>query len=262
MELIHSFPDRVDWKEVPMHLMPEIYQISDIVVIPTVHSEGTSLSCIEAMASGCAVIATNVGGLTDLIINEFNGLLIDPYWAAVKESIVRLVNNPEFRLKLGKTAYETAFSSFRKELWNQAWSNLLAKVLAQNENLELSYKYSYNFNIIYPATPGINWGVVHQRPHHIMEELSKEFQCYFQESLKPEKIELPYRELYTQNGLVVVDERIKLTKIEKPILYINYPGNFEVINQLDDPIVIYDVLDSIRNYDLPGSNKEKINLFF
>ena len=42
--------------------MPDWYRKADIVVIPTIACEGTSLSCIEALASGCAVVATNVCG--------------------------------------------------------------------------------------------------------------------------------------------------------------------------------------------------------
>ena len=43
--------------------MPAIYQGADICVIPSIGSEATSLACLEALASGCAVVATNVGGL-------------------------------------------------------------------------------------------------------------------------------------------------------------------------------------------------------
>ncbi|MDI6871049.1 MAG: glycosyltransferase family 4 protein [Bacillota bacterium] len=42
--------------------MPEVYRRADIVAIPSPYSEGTSFSCVEALASGCAVVATNVGG--------------------------------------------------------------------------------------------------------------------------------------------------------------------------------------------------------
>ena len=51
--------------------MNKAYQNADITLIPSLYSEGTSLSCIEAMACGNAVIATRIGGLSDLIINDF-----------------------------------------------------------------------------------------------------------------------------------------------------------------------------------------------
>ena len=58
--------------------MPQVYRYADIVLIPTKAAEGTSLSCLEAMASGRAVIAGCVGGLSDLIVDGYNGLLLRP----------------------------------------------------------------------------------------------------------------------------------------------------------------------------------------
>ena len=58
--------------------MPAEYRDADVVVIPSVATEGTSLSCLEAMASGRPVMAGWVGGLSNLIIHEYNGLLLHP----------------------------------------------------------------------------------------------------------------------------------------------------------------------------------------
>lgn len=58
--------------------MPEYYQKAFLTYIPTLWSEGTSLSAVEAICSGCPVIATDVGGLPNIIINGFNGFIIKP----------------------------------------------------------------------------------------------------------------------------------------------------------------------------------------
>lgn len=55
--------------------MCEMYNISDIVVIPSL-MEAVSLSAIEAMATGTPVISADVGGMPELIIDGENGLLI------------------------------------------------------------------------------------------------------------------------------------------------------------------------------------------
>ena len=52
------------------------------------------------MACGCAVVATNVGGLCNLVINNFNGLLVNPNPEEISDAITRLVDNKELRLKL------------------------------------------------------------------------------------------------------------------------------------------------------------------
>lgn len=58
----------------------KLYNASDVVVIPSVHIDGleeaTSISALESMASGVPVIASNIGGLKDIIKNGFNGVLV------------------------------------------------------------------------------------------------------------------------------------------------------------------------------------------
>ncbi|MCK9536285.1 MAG: glycosyltransferase family 4 protein, partial [Bacilli bacterium] len=48
----------------------------DIFLLPSVY-EGMPLSIIEAMASGAVIVASRVGGITDIIENGVNGYLID-----------------------------------------------------------------------------------------------------------------------------------------------------------------------------------------
>lgn len=100
--------------------MPDAYHGSDIVVIPTIYSEGTSLSCIEAMHSGKAIIVTNVGGLTNLILNTYNGLMINPNEEELYRALKSLIDNPNLRRILGSNAKRTAenlnLDSWKKEI--------------------------------------------------------------------------------------------------------------------------------------------------
>ena len=110
---------------VPMHEMPEVYHRASIVVIPTKSCEGTSLSCLEAMATGKAIIAGRVGGLTDLIIDGYNGCLIDVTPETLADTIEELLANPEKRRRLGQKARETA-ESFSLVKWKERWCKALA----------------------------------------------------------------------------------------------------------------------------------------
>jgi glycosyltransferase involved in cell wall biosynthesis len=51
---------------------------ADIVVVPSVWQEGFGLIIAEAMASGRPVVATDVGGISELIDDGKNGLLVKP----------------------------------------------------------------------------------------------------------------------------------------------------------------------------------------
>ena len=107
--------------------MPGFYQRAHICVIPTLASEGTSLSCLEALASGCAVIATNVGGLPDLIQPNVNGLLVDPDPFEIAKAINYLIEHPYERQRLAAAGRRTA-EHFSLEIWEKRWEELLREI--------------------------------------------------------------------------------------------------------------------------------------
>jgi glycosyltransferase involved in cell wall biosynthesis len=119
-----KWAERVKYNALAMEKMSQAYQAADISLIPSVHSEGTSLSCLEAMASGNAVITTRIGGLSDLIINNYNGFLIDPRLEALKQAIINLLDNPE-QLNLFKKRNPEVALAFSKDLWHNRWLSLL-----------------------------------------------------------------------------------------------------------------------------------------
>lgn len=107
-----------------------IHRDQCIAVVPTIGSEGTSLSLLEAMASTCAVVATNVGGMTNIIIDGFNGLLINPTENDLYAAIVKLINDNEFRKKIANNAYQTIQEGFSHSIWEQKWEQILEEVLS------------------------------------------------------------------------------------------------------------------------------------
>ena len=78
--------------------------------------EAFGLVLIEAMASELPVIATNGGGNKDLIINDYNGYLIESRDVEeFNKKIKFLLNNPAARLKLGENAIDFSKSFDIKE---------------------------------------------------------------------------------------------------------------------------------------------------
>ena len=117
--------------------MHEVYKNTDISLIPTLYSEGTSLSCLEAMASGNCVVANRVGGLTDLIINGYNGYLIEPNEDSMYETLDYILSNYNKVNSLKKCARETAIA-FSKSIWKQRWKKVLSAFdLVPSKNNEL-----------------------------------------------------------------------------------------------------------------------------
>lgn len=102
----------------------------DIAVVPTIFSEGTSLSLIEAMSAGCFPIATHVGGLTNIIIDHFNGLLCYPSEDGVYEAFIAALsmNEKEF-ISIIQNAYVSAVNAFSIEQWQTRWSQFMDEVM-------------------------------------------------------------------------------------------------------------------------------------
>jgi glycosyltransferase involved in cell wall biosynthesis len=80
-------------------------QSLDVFVLPSL-AEGTPNSIIEAMAHGLPVIATEVGGIPDLLSHD-SGILVPPGdTAALAEAMRRLASDPHLRSAMGSAARE------------------------------------------------------------------------------------------------------------------------------------------------------------
>ena len=88
--------------------VPRLYASHDIFVFPSL-MEGMPLTLLEAMAGAMPLVTTNCCGMSDLVENERNGLLVTPADSeALCEALLRLRDSPELRQKLGLEAQQTA----------------------------------------------------------------------------------------------------------------------------------------------------------
>lgn len=94
----------LDLGEVDPAAINELYNTADIFCLAS-HWEGIANSVVEAMASGIAVITTDVCGHPELVRSGENGILISPKQPAMLQAaLLDLLNNPEKRNALGATA--------------------------------------------------------------------------------------------------------------------------------------------------------------
>lgn len=117
--------DRVIYTSYSSSESLKFHQQFDIAVVPTLYSEGTSLSLLEAMSAHCAVVCTNIGGMTNIILDEYNGLMVSPDSEEIYNALVRLIESQALRKKLADKAYETVCESFSLEKWQADWTNVL-----------------------------------------------------------------------------------------------------------------------------------------
>mgnify|MGYP002626286202 CR=1 FL=1 len=126
-KLLQVYPNRIFHYAVSPDEMPRYYACSDISIIPTLYSEGTSLSCLEAQACGNVVISSNIGGLTNLIIDGYNGLLINPNEDELLKAICLVIEDSVLRAQLSDNAKKVS-AVFDKVFWSNRWKRLVFSV--------------------------------------------------------------------------------------------------------------------------------------
>ncbi|HKK21280.1 MAG TPA: glycosyltransferase family 4 protein [candidate division Zixibacteria bacterium] len=103
---------------------------ADILVNPSL-SEGLPNIVLEAMAVGVPVIATNVGGLPEIIENEVNGFLVPARDInSLTECIVRLAIDMDERKKIADKAARTVSEKFSFSGQNERLTELYQKVVS------------------------------------------------------------------------------------------------------------------------------------
>ena len=91
------------------------YAVCDAVVL-TSASEGTPVTIIEALAAGRAVVATNVGGVPDVVDECETGFLVRPGdTPAFAERLEILARDPERRGQMGREGRERMLSRYAVE---------------------------------------------------------------------------------------------------------------------------------------------------
>jgi len=106
--------------------IPEILSGTDIFVLPS-YSEGLSNALMEAMSSGCACIASEVGGNRFLLQNGVSGFLFPPGdIQALRSHVRRLVEDPVKRVQLGVAARKRISEAFSWDVVGTQWQELFA----------------------------------------------------------------------------------------------------------------------------------------
>jgi glycosyltransferase involved in cell wall biosynthesis len=114
--------------------VPNILAGTDIFVLPS-YSEGLSNALMEAMSSGCACIATEVGGNRYLIQNGVSGLLFLPGdRQALQAHMRRLVDDKSKRESLGRCARERIEQEFDWKVISKKYETLFAEYLPLTAN--------------------------------------------------------------------------------------------------------------------------------
>ncbi|MCP9487203.1 MAG: glycosyltransferase family 4 protein [Gaiellaceae bacterium MAG52_C11] len=88
------------------------YRAFDALILPSAN-EGTPVVVIEALASGCPVVATSVGGVPDVVREGVDGFLVPAGDVeALAERLALLASEPELRDRMGEAGRESVPSRY------------------------------------------------------------------------------------------------------------------------------------------------------
>ena len=107
--------------------IPRFLAALDVYVQPSLN-EGLSLSILEAMAARQPIIATQVGGANEVLLNEENGLLIPAGSAsAISHALIELLGSPQKRQALGEAAQQRVRKEFNIQAMATAYGSTYQK---------------------------------------------------------------------------------------------------------------------------------------
>jgi glycosyltransferase involved in cell wall biosynthesis len=108
--------------------VPDLLSVMGIFVLPSCSREGLGISIIEAMASEKPVVATEIGGIPEVVADEETGYLVPPQNPdALAKAIVNLLQSPQRAKEMGRRGRARFEEKFTKR-----------KMLSEVENLYLN----------------------------------------------------------------------------------------------------------------------------
>lgn len=116
---------------IPHAEMPEIYSNSSIFVLPSL-IENFPFSILEAMSSETTVIASNVGGVPEIIDDEVDGFLVQPGNPEIlaKKLLFLLENDSEIK-RTSKKAREKILEKFTSEIMYDKTYKIYEQILSE-----------------------------------------------------------------------------------------------------------------------------------
>jgi glycosyltransferase involved in cell wall biosynthesis len=116
---IHSFTDNIEMQ----------WNAADIAIVPSIEPESFGLVAIEAMAHHLPVIASNIGGLREIVVHNETGFLFEP------KSIVQFCDHLmklidiNTRDKLGLQSYDRYIENFTLKMYKSKIYNIYSEVI-------------------------------------------------------------------------------------------------------------------------------------
>lgn len=121
--------------QVPHGDMPHLYAACDALIVPSLY-ENMPFTILEAMASGCVPIASDVGGIGEVVHHGKNGILVPPGHSEAMLSAIWMLSQDQGKMKdMANAARNSITAGFGMDRTIKETVNLLARVCSEGTRL-------------------------------------------------------------------------------------------------------------------------------
>ncbi|HGE70318.1 TPA: glycosyltransferase family 1 protein [Candidatus Poribacteria bacterium] len=114
--------------------IPELLAMSDLFVLSSIN-EGMGKVLVEAMAVGLPVVATNVGGVSAVVVDGETGILVPPKDPkALSDAIIQLLSDTDISNRMGEAGRKRVDPDFSVEAMIEKIENIYEELIMQKMN--------------------------------------------------------------------------------------------------------------------------------
>ncbi len=120
---LSEYKDQVAFRQVTPEQIPEVLKEAAVCVFPSIWENFPNV-CLESMSAARAIVASNKGGMADMLQNEVSGILVDPLDPkAIARAITVLLESPEIRESMGKEARQKVLGAYNIDVIGSLMEN-------------------------------------------------------------------------------------------------------------------------------------------
>ena len=109
--------------------VPRLLQAADLFLLTSL-TEGVALTLIEAMATGLPVVATDVGGNSEVVVPGETGMLVPAQNPTeIADALRRMLADPAAARQMGARGYERAWAKFDDVVMHESYRVLYGRML-------------------------------------------------------------------------------------------------------------------------------------
>ena len=113
-------------------MLPILYNCADVFALPSIQ-EGQGIALLEAQATAKPVVAFNIGGIREFVLDKQTGLLVKPGNVELANSILNLLSDKSLREKMGHIGREFVCNNFSWDICAQKMFQVYNEALTQTK---------------------------------------------------------------------------------------------------------------------------------